>query len=74
LAITATAVIATPALAKSKHHPHAVNSTQGLYLQAPYVGQAPSEPGIMVKGKMFTDPDMSIRNYLIRTYREEGTG
>jgi hypothetical protein len=82
LALAATAVVATPALAKPIHHHRAVDPTRGLYMQAPYQGQAPyglyaqppSQPAIMFKGKPFTDPDPSIYNYLIRTYREEGTG
>ena len=74
LAIAATAVVASPAFAQPKHHSHAVRATRGLYMQAPAGGFAPSGPAIMVKGKPFTDPDESIYNYLIRTYREEGTG
>ena len=73
LAIAATAVVASPALAQPKHHSH-VHGTRGLYMQAPAGGFAPSSPAIMFKGKPYTDPDESIYNYLIRTYREEGTG
>lgn len=36
--------------------------------------EQPSKPAIMFKGYPYTDPNMSIYNCLIRTYREEGTG
>ena len=58
-------VLATPALAQSVHH-HATLAERN--------GQQVVPPGIMFKGYNYTDPDEAIRNYLIRTYREEGSG
>ena len=65
--LTAVAVVlATPAFAQVVHH-HATPAER-------HGQQAAPPPGIMFKGYNYTDPDESIRNYLIRTYREEGTG
>jgi hypothetical protein len=65
LATAIAAVLATPAFAQPVHH-HATPAERH--------GQQAVPPGISFKGYNYTDPDESIRNYLIRTYREEGTG
>jgi hypothetical protein len=73
LAIAATAVLATPAfarLAQPSAHAHFSHQTPAAQ---PQHGAA-NGPAIMFKGQPYTDPDPMIRNYLLRTYREEGTG
>jgi hypothetical protein len=65
LATALAAVLATPAFAQPFHH-HATPAERHGLQAAP--------PAIMYKGMPYTDPDEMIRNYLIRTYREEGTG
>jgi len=71
--IAIAAAMATPAFAQPTRHSHFANPTQGLYLQSfPYV--APSSPAVRFQGHPYTDPDPSIYYYLMRTYREEGTG
>jgi hypothetical protein len=74
LAIAVAAGMVTPAFARLSEpprHSHVTAPTQAAPRQ--HEGAA-SGPAVMFKGMPYTDPDPSIRNYLLRTYREEGLG
>jgi hypothetical protein len=73
LAIALAATMATPAFARLSEPPRHPHAAQTQAAQRQHQGVA-SGPAIMFKGMPYTDPDPAIRNYLLRTYREEGTG